>query len=185
MAQTETLHSETGHESGATMPQMNPEYVSEQLIWLVITFAFLYVMMSRVALPRIGAVIEERRDKIADDLDKAAEFKREAERALAAYEQELNEARARAHTIIAEAREALKAETDTLRAQSDAKLAEHIKQAEARIREAKDEALTHVSDVAASTTLSLVEKLTGRSPEAQTVNAAVNSALSGLNDSPS
>ncbi len=178
MAETFELTGEIAHDQGATMPQMNPEFVSEQLIWLVLTFTFLYVMMSRVALPRISAALEERQDKIADDLDKAAEFKREAEEALAGYEQSLAGARARAHTIISTSREKVKAETDDMRTQSEAKLAEHMESAEARIRETRDTAMTHVSDVASQTTAVLFEKLTGQRVDAAAAKAAVDAAFS-------
>lgn len=177
MAETLELNSEIAHDGGATMPQMNPDYVSEQLIWLVLTFTFLYVMMSRVALPRIGAALEERQDKIADDLDKASDLKREAEEALTGYEQALSDARARAHSIASKSRDKVKAETDEMRAQSDATLAEHMENAETRIRNTKDMAMTHVRDVAVMTTTALVEKLTGQSVDAKSVGAAVDAEL--------
>ena len=71
------------------MPQLVLEDWVPQLIWLAISFVVLYLIMSRVALPRIGTVIEQRRDRIAHDLDQAAHLKQETDQAIAAYESSL------------------------------------------------------------------------------------------------
>ncbi len=86
------------------MPQLNPLDWAPQLIWLLITFGILYLLMVYVALPRIGAVIDARADRIAKDLAQAETFRRETEEAIAAYEQALAEAKQKAHAIIEEGR---------------------------------------------------------------------------------
>ena len=78
------------------MPQLNPLDWAPQIIWLVITFSILYVLMKRVALPRIGSVIEARHARIAGDIEAADKLRRETQEAIAAYEQALAEAKARA-----------------------------------------------------------------------------------------
>jgi F-type H+-transporting ATPase subunit b len=89
------------------MPQLEIADFAPQLIWLTITFVTLYLVMARIALPRIGAVIEERRDRIADDLDQAEQLKQKTEKAIAAYEQALAQSRAEAaEARIAQARDA-------------------------------------------------------------------------------
>ena len=92
------------------MPQLNPLDWAPQLIWLVITFGVLYLLMKRVALPKIGSVIEMRQGRIAGDLEEADKLRRETQEAIAAYEQALAEAKARAHAIAQEARNKLKDE---------------------------------------------------------------------------
>lgn len=159
------------------MPQMVFEDFVPQVIWLVFAFTFLYVVMSRVALPRIAGVIEERRDKIADDLDRAAEFKKEAEQALAAYKEALADARNRALAIAAKNREEVKAETEKLRADSDAKIADMMHDAERRIEQTKEAALVNVRDVAADVASAVVEKLLGQSVGKETVDAVVDAQL--------
>ena len=84
------------------MPQLNPLDWAPQLIWLVITFGILYLLMKQVALPRIGSVIEARHARIAGDLEAADKLRRETQEAIAAYEQALAEAKARAHAIAQE-----------------------------------------------------------------------------------
>ena len=160
------------------MPQLEFADFVPQLIWLAIAFTFLFVVMTRIALPRIAGVIEERRDKIADDLDRAAEFKKEAEEALAMYEQALAEARTRALAIASEHRDEVKSETERLRAETDAKIADMTRDAERRIKQAKDAALANIPNVATETAVALVKKLLGQQIDTSSASTAVNSELS-------
>jgi F-type H+-transporting ATPase subunit b len=175
---TVIAQSEAAHERGG-MPQLNPDYVAPQLFWLVVSFALLYLLMSRVALPRIAAVMEERRDKIARDLDRAESLKKEADAALANYEKALAEARARAQSITAETRAKLKAETDRLRAELDGKLAARASEAEARIRRAKEAALANLKPAVSEVAAAIVSKLLGEAVEAETADRALEAALKG------
>ena len=98
----------TTHEGkSGGLPQLNPADFAPQLIWLAITFTVLYFILARVALPRIGEVIEERRDRVQRDLDSAERFKKETDAALAAYERALAEARAKASSMAKNMREKL------------------------------------------------------------------------------
>src|SRR6185295_5936293 len=91
-------------------PPLDPGTFAPQLVWLAISFGLLYVLLKRVALPRVGEVIEERADRIRRDLDQAEKLKTETARALAAYEQALAEARGRANGIVKTMRDTLTAE---------------------------------------------------------------------------
>ena len=126
------------------MPQLNPLDWAPQLIWLLITFGMLYLLMVYVALPRIGAVIDARADRIAKDLAQAEKFRRETEEAIAAYEQALAEAKQKAHAIIEAGRAKLKEETAEQRARLERDLAKKSAEAEARITEAKNSAMREV-----------------------------------------
>ena len=172
---TEGVETQSPESSG--LPQLESQDWAPQLVWLLISFVFLYVMMSRVALPRIGSVIEERRDKIAYDLDRAAELKQQADDALAAYEQALTEARNKAHTIAAETRDKVKAETDSLRAESEAKLNAEMARADERIKVAKEQAMANVQTVATETAQVIVSKLIGKDIDQSTAAAAVQAEL--------
>ena len=85
------------------MPQLDPTYFASQIFWLTVVFVFLYLVMSRLVLPRIGEVLEERSERIADDLDKAESLKKEAEGVIAAYEEALTKARGEASAVLAQA----------------------------------------------------------------------------------
>ncbi|MGI9420254.1 MAG: F0F1 ATP synthase subunit B [Geminicoccaceae bacterium] len=160
------------------MPQLEFHDFAPQLIWLVITFTALYFIMARVALPRIATVIEQRRDRIASDLDKAKQLKKQTEDAIAAYEQAIAEARAKAHGIAQEARDKLKAEIDEERAEVEKQIADKTSEAETRIQASKTAALAHVNEVASDTATEIVKRLIGGRVTKAEVGAAVGKALS-------
>ena len=158
------------------MPQLNPLDWAPQLIWLLITFGILYLLMVRVALPRIGAVIETRAAHIAADLASADKLRRETEEAIAAYEQALAEAKQKAHAIIDEGRAKLKAEGDAERAKLEKELAARSAEAEARIEKAKASAMKEVNAVAVDVASDIVGKLIGTAPAKGDIEKAVNAA---------
>ncbi|TCT12091.1 F-type H+-transporting ATPase subunit b [Tepidamorphus gemmatus] len=163
------------HGSGG-MPQFNFETYAPQIVWLIITFAVLYALMARVALPRIATVIEHRRDRIASDLDTAARLGAETDEVIAAYEAELAEARGRAHEIAAATRARLDAELGEERARVEAELAEKTADAERRIAESKARALAEVDGAAADAAAQIVEMLAGVKVSRSEVEAAVAAA---------
>lgn len=158
------------------MPQLNPLDWAPQIIWLVITFSILYVLMKRVALPRIGSVIEARHARIAGDIEAADKLRRETQEAIAAYEQALAEAKARAHSIAQEASNKLKAEVAAERAALDRDLTARSVEAEKRIHQAKILALKDVNQVASETATEIVRSLIGVAPSKPEVSAAVAAA---------
>ena len=155
------------------MPQFDPTFFAPQLFWLLLTFVTLYVLMTMVALPKIGAVLDERQRKIDDNLDKAAQLKAEAEAAVAAYERALSESRAHAHSVIKEASDRLAQEADERNKALAARLAEQIKAGEVRIAQAKDKAVANVRDVAGS----VFARLVGSAADAARLETAVAAAL--------
>jgi F-type H+-transporting ATPase subunit b len=159
------------------MPQFDPTFFAPQLFWLALTFVTLYVLMTTVALPKIGAVLDERQRKIDDNLDKAAQLKAEAEAAVAAYEKALAESRAHAHTVIKEAADRAARQADERNRELGQRLADQIKAGEVRIAAAKDKALAGVRDVAVDVAAAAVARLVGGSPESAKLDAAVAAAL--------
>ncbi len=159
------------------MPQLEFGDFAPQLIWLAITFGAMYFLMARVALPRIATVIEERRDRIANDLALADQLRQETELAIATYEQALAEARAKANQIAQETRNRLNADLDYERAAVEAKIAERVAEAEAQVNAAKAEALSHIGDIATETTGVLVSSLLDEKVEGQRIARAVDQAL--------
>jgi F-type H+-transporting ATPase subunit b len=158
------------------MPQLNPLDWAPQLIWLAITFSILYLLMKRVALPKIGSVIEARASRISGDLEAADKLRRQTEEAIAAFEQALAEAKARAHGIAEDARNRLKEEVAAERAALDRELARKSEEAEARIQQAKISALKDVNAVAVETAAEIVQRLIGVAPAKPEVSAAVTAA---------
>jgi F-type H+-transporting ATPase subunit b len=143
------------------MPQLNFSTYPSQIFWLAVIFIALYALMVRVALPRIGGMIEERRSRIASDLDRAQQLKDDTERAIATYESELAEARARAHAIVQEKRTELTAEIDAERAGLDREIAARVGKAEKAIAAARDKALGQVEKMAGDIAGDIVAQLAG------------------------
>jgi F-type H+-transporting ATPase subunit b len=148
-------------ERSGGLPQLHYPDFSPQLIWLAITFGTLYFILSRWSLPRIAEVIEERRDRIQRDLDEAERLKGETEKALAAYEQELAAARARASSIARETREKLAAEVEQERARVESQVNGKLAEAERRIADMKLKAFAQVNEIATDTAGAIVAKLIG------------------------
>ena len=167
---------EAGAEAAGTLPQLMFETWPSQVFWLLVTFFVLYLALSRSLLPRIGSVIEDRHDKIADDLDDAARFKKHAETAAASYERTLADARAKAHAIAAETRADIDAQIARETAEADAEAAKRAEDAETRIRASAEEALASAQTVAADAAAEIVAKLTGAAPSRAAVEAAANAA---------
>jgi F-type H+-transporting ATPase subunit b len=173
-------HAPTGHaEDGAAeagLPQLDFSTWPGQIFWLVVAFALLYVVLSRSLLPRIGAIIEDRRDRIADDLDEAGRLQRQAEEARVTHEKALADARAKAHGLGAEARAKLGEELAAETRAAEAVFAKKAAAAETRIEAATRAALANVRSVAGEAAAALVDKLTGKAPGREAVASALDAA---------
>jgi F-type H+-transporting ATPase subunit b len=161
------------------MPQLDYHTFVPQLVWLVISFVVLYVLMSRLALPKVKGALDGRRQHLAGDLDRAAALKEEAEAALAAYQKALADARAAAQETLRQTGEKLAAEAAERQRQLAATLAEQIAAAEQRIAAGKEQALGEIRGIAAEVGGAIVQKLTGAPPDARALTTAIGRALNG------
>ncbi len=175
-AATETHASTEAHSE--VFPPFDGASFGGQLLWLAITFAALYFLMSRVALPRIGSILETRRARIEGDLAEAERLRKETEKAAAAYEAALAEARKNAQAIAEETRASIKADIDNRRADVEAGLNTRITEAETRIAATKSAALANVDEIAADTAQALVARIAG-SATAEEVRDAVAAVQKG------
>ncbi|HAH09613.1 MAG TPA: F0F1 ATP synthase subunit B' [Alphaproteobacteria bacterium] len=166
-----------GAKGGGGLPQLKPESFAGQLFWLAVTFALLFVLLTTVALPRIGAVLAARKARIKADLDDAAAAQRRAEEAGQALELAMAEARNRARKLGEEARERVRAEVDaTTRSEND-RLAADVARAEARIQQMREAALANVRGIATETASAVVERLSGTAADPAVIAAAVDGVL--------
>jgi F-type H+-transporting ATPase subunit b len=161
------------------MPQLNPEFFATQIFWLVITFVFLYLLLSTIALPRIAAVLEVRQRRIDDNLLKAAVLKAEADVIIKAYEQVLAESRAKALLHIQETINGLREEAVEHNKDLDLRLSEKIKASEVRIAEAKAHALADVREIAMEVADATVTRLIGIKTAQADLDGAVAEVLKG------
>ena len=162
-----------GEAASAGLPQLDPTWWPSQLFWLAVTFGALYWFLAGKALPALSVAIEERRDRIADDLDQAAEFKQQAEDAESAYNKALNDARAKAQGIAGETRAEMDAEIAREQADTDAGLDQQLAAAEARITKMKNDAAVKVREAASDTTRAVVETLIDEAPTDEAVAKAI------------
>ena len=154
-------------------PPFDARTFPSQILWFVIAFALLYVLMARVALPRLAAAIEMRRKRIDADLEKAAAMQKEAKEAGEAYERTLADAKGKAQDLAAETRAKIKADADGKRSALEADLNGKLAQAEAQISDMKAKAMANVGGIAREATAAIVEHLTGRPADPEAVSTAV------------
>jgi F-type H+-transporting ATPase subunit b len=162
-------------EEHGNFPPFDSHTYPSQIVWLAICFGLFYLFLKRVVIPRIGNILNVRSTRISQDLAQAEKMKNEADAAIAAYEQELAEARVKANAIGQQARDASKAEAETKRKKIEAELEKKLADAEARIGELKAAALREVGPIAESTASAIMERLIGRADKAD-VAAAVKTA---------
>jgi F-type H+-transporting ATPase subunit b len=159
------------------MPQLDVSTFPTQLVWLAITFMVLYVLMSRLALPRVGNIILARRNRIDGDLEKASAMKAEAEAVIAAYERALANARQSAQGVVKETANRLGAAAAERHKLLADKLAAETAIAEKRIADAKSAALNDLKSVAAEVARTAVGRLTGETVDDGLVATAIDRAV--------
>lgn len=176
------LHEGTVAEEHGGPPDIFPPFdastFGSQILWLVLTFGALYLLMSKVALPRIGEILEIRRDRIESDLAEAERLRQRTDKAIQSYEEALAEARRRAHEIAEKTRGEIRADLGDKRAGVEAGLAAKMATAEQRIQQTKIAALSHVEEIATDTATTLVSLLLGRVP-AKSIKDAVKQVSKG------
>ncbi len=179
---TET-HEATGHAADAAasapgMPQLDFSNWANQIFWLLVTLVVIYLVLSRIALPRIGAVLAERQGTITNDIAKAEELKQLAVEAEDAYNKALADARVEAGGIVADAKADIQKDLDKALAKADAEIAAKAAEGEKAIAEIRSSALKSVKEVAKDTAKELVASMGGKA-DAKALTAAINARMKG------
>ena len=173
----DVMHAATSAgDHAAGMPQIDPSSYPNQIIWLLIALVAIYFILSRVALPRIGAVLAERQGTITNDVAAAEELKLKAAEAEKAYDKALADARAESGRIAAETRAEIQGELDEAIARADAEIAEKSAGSEARINEIRAGAMQSVDEIARDTAEAIVAAL-GGNPDRAAIDAAVETRI--------
>jgi F-type H+-transporting ATPase subunit b len=173
MASETVTHTGTEAPHGAGFPPFKTESFPSQIFWLVVTFAALFVVLWRIAGPRIAGAIGRRKDRIAGDIAAAGKHKSDAEAALSSYEAELAAARARAHAEAEENRKTVEAEVEKGKAEADAEARSAVAKAEADIAVQRTEAAIHVTKAAQDAAADIVARLIGDTVSPEEAAAAV------------
>jgi F-type H+-transporting ATPase subunit b len=165
-------------ETTVGMPQLDFSTWPNQIFWLLVTLVVIYFVLSRIALPRIGAVLADRKGTITNDLAAADELKQKAVAAEKAYNDALANARTEAAKIVAAAKAEIQKDLDAATAKADAQIAAKAAESEKSIAAIRDGAAAAVSEVARDVAHELVASL-GGSADAKAVQAAVTARLKG------
>ncbi len=147
------------NEGGGSMPQLDPTYYPSQIFWLVVTGLCLYFVLSRLALPRITALLEQRDAQVQSDLDSAYRLKQQAEDIKIAYSKRLREADDHAQTVINELVKDLKDHHAGILAQSKGELDLKIQQVEGQLRGEKTSLATQMPQLAQRVANQVVQHL--------------------------
>lgn len=167
-----------GAEAAPGMPQLDFSTFPNQIFWLVVALVALYFVLSRVALPRIGAVLAERKGTITNDLAAAEDLKLRAEEAEEAYQKALADAHAEAQRVIAEKRAEIQHELDLATDKANAEISARTAESEKRISEIRAAAMESVTEVACDTAGEIVAAL-GVKADAKSIAAAVAERTKG------
>jgi F-type H+-transporting ATPase subunit b len=178
MAEGTSSHTEADG-GGGNFPPFDTSNFASQLVSLAIAFVVLYLIVSRIALPRVGAVIDARQNAIDGDLAEAQRLKDESEAALKAYESDLAAARARAQAISNETRDKLNAASEAERKTLEDQLAHKLADAEKTIAATRASAMSNVRGIAADAAGAIVQRLTGIAADGKAIEAAVDGSLKG------
>jgi F-type H+-transporting ATPase subunit b len=174
---TNTAQTQSHGGAKPPFPPFQKETFASQLIWLVLFFVALYLLMSRVALPRVGGIIAARTNQIEKDLGEANRLKLETDGAIAAYEKTLADARANAQAIGAKTRDNLMAEADKRRKTLEDQLNRKLEEAEKTIATTKTAAMGNVRGIALEAAGAIVQRLIGQAPSEKALSDAVADAL--------
>jgi F-type H+-transporting ATPase subunit b len=174
-----TAHTEADGGHKAAFPPFEKSTFASQLVSILIAFVALYLIVSRIALPRVGRVIDERQNAIDGDLAAAQKLKDESDDALKAYESELAAARSRAQAISAETRDKLNAASEAERKTLEDRLSLKLAEAEKTIAATRETAMSNVRGIAADAAAAIVQRLTGVLPDGTAVTSAVDASLKG------
>lgn len=165
-------------EAAVGMPQLDFSTWPNQIFWLLVTLVVIYFVLAKIALPRIGAVLADRKSTITNDLAAAEDLKQKAVAAEKAYNDALANARTEAAKIVAQAKAEIQKDLDAATAKADAEIAAKAAESEKSIAEIRDGAAAAVSAVAQDVAADLVAAL-GQASDAKTVTDAVTARLKG------
>jgi F-type H+-transporting ATPase subunit b len=174
-----TAHTAADGGHKAPFPPFQKDTFASQLVSLLVAFVALYLIVSRIALPRVGGVIDARQNAIEGDLAAAQKLKDESDSALKAYESELAAARSRAQAISAETREKLNAAAEAQRKTLEDQLSVKLADAEKTIASTREAAMSNVRGIAADAAAAIVQRLIGIVPDGKVVDSAVDASLKG------
>jgi len=157
----------------AGMPQLDPTYWASQAFWLILLFTFLYLALSRTFIPKIKECIDDRENKIKDDLDEAQKLKSIAEEKLKEYEITIENAKKDVLKIIFKSKKKLSSEIQNKKKEFEKEIELEVKSAELEIKNLKSESLANISTISEEMTSKIIEMVSGVPLNQSSIKAAV------------
>jgi F-type H+-transporting ATPase subunit b len=161
------------HGSGG-LPQFDPSWWPGQMVWMLIIFLVMFVLFAKVFVPKVGGAMADREDRISGDIGAARRLKQEADAQAAAAAADTAQARAAAQKLALDAKAKAHAEAAQREALEEARLGETLAKAEAQIAATRDQAMTHVREIASDTAGAIIEKLTGAAATSEEMRSALS-----------
>ena len=162
-----------GAESGG-MPQLNPEFWISQIFWLTLTFGILYIVLSKMILPKISSNLESRKSLIQENIEAAEKQRADSEKKLKEYEEIISKSKLEAKNIFNETKEKILKDINGKRESLDKQLDEEIKKIEQEINILKKNAPEKINKIAIETSSELLKKLIGADINNSSISAIVS-----------
>jgi len=159
---------------GGGMPQLNPEFWVSQIFWLIITFGILYIVLSKLVLPKISTNLELRKSQISDNIEAADKQREESESKLKEYDEIISRSKTESKNIFNQARDKALKDIDAKKGVLNKQIDEEIKKAEEEINKLRLEAPAKINKIAIDTSSELIQKLIGTEVNNSSISAIVD-----------
>ena len=163
-------------ESGG-MPQLNPEFWISQIFWLTLTFGTLYIILSKLILPKISANLELRKSQIQENIEAAEKQRKESEIKLKEYDEIILKSRLKANDIFKDSREKVIKDINIKKEALDKQIDEEIKKVEKEIHQLKETSPEKINKIAIEISSDILKKLIGADVNNSSISAIVNDLL--------
>ena len=159
-------------ESGG-MPQLNPEFWISQIFWLIITFGILFIVLTKVILPKISDNLETRKSQILENIETADKQKEESQKKIDEYEKIILDSKHKAKNYFNEAREKILDDINKKRTTLENELDEEIGEVEKELSDLKQKSREKINKIAAETSAELIKELIGVEVNSSSITAIV------------
>ena len=160
--------------SEAGMPQLDPEFWTAQIFWLILIFSSLYLIIWKIFLPRITYSIENRKSKIVNDLDEAQKLKDGAEKKLKEYNEIIENSKKEARKIIDESKKKLDGDIEKKKQKFNEEIEKELMKVEKEIKDLKKNSLSNIADIASTASIEIIKQIINTEVNKSNVNAIVN-----------
>ena len=163
--------------SEAGMPQLNPEFWTSQIFWLILVFSILYLVIWKVFLPKITYTIENRKSRVVNDLDEAQKLKENSEKKLKEYNQIIENSKKEAKKIIDDGIKKLDRDIENKKQKFDIEIEKELANIEKEIKELKKSSISNINKIAVETSSEIIQQIIGTDVNKSNVSAIVDDVL--------